>query len=581
VANDPKPEDDSKTQKEIDRINNYNATQNKEYRDEQRKLDLADLEFKFSLVKSASTREITELRNKYNAYQMFQKDYEQMMYESQDKVAKAEVNKAKDTLNTIKGQVDASADAYASATTPESKNTARKEYNRLLVEETQAEAKLSEVISKRKDMEAQNTGRKKALDIQEDMNLAAIAANTLQLKGADLVAQSIKDEQTLLTIRNEKVREATKEYQLAVRMEALRKLDNAHYMNQASLDGKNKTGEFATTGEETKNALAVERNAQNQIQEAIQRKIAAEEKYLSVQYNGTEQQKNAIADIARYQKESDDSRIESAQKVAKIKNDADTASWADVLSHAKKAVPQLAALEGVLVAVKKDYTVKNMDGTKNEMKSNMAMTSAYVGAAGGAFQALADTQDQTSRKGFETAKAFNLAAAVMSTAAGIMNQYSSGDPYTANFRAAIVAAVGAIQIAQIASTSFGGGGTVSNISAGSFSGGGSSTGGSVGGSIGAKYASVHDSMSEQMLSDIATNTKDTSLALGKVADGLIKISDLFSSGSFMSLLGGSLATENTENNKTSAFKLWSSTFKPMTYLSSLENFGKSALEIPG
>src|SRR6185369_2046139 len=157
----------------------------------------------------------------------------------------------------------------------------------------------------------------------------------------------------------------------------------------------------------------------------------------------------------------------------------------------------------------------------------------------------------------------------------------SGDPYTANFRAAIVAAVGAIQIAQIASTSFGGGGTVSNISAGSFSGGGSSTGGSVGGSIGAKYASVHDSMSEQMLSDIATNTKDTSLALGKVADGLIKISDLFSSGSFMSLLGGSLATENTENNKTSAFKLWSSTFKPMTYLSSLENFGKSALEIPG
>lgn len=179
-----------------------------------------------------------------------------------------------------------------------------------------------------------------------------------------------------------------------------------------------------------------------------------------------------------------------------------------------------------------------------ETKAKLSMVSNYASIAGGLFMALADTQDQSSRKGFETAKAFNIAAAVMSTAAAVMNALATVQPYPlAIVAAASAAATGVIQIAKIASTTFGGGaGSVGTVSAG-FSGGGGNTagGGSVGGSIGAPTLSIHDDITEAALQSLATSTENASLAIDKVANGMTSIADLFSSGQ-AGLLSGSITT---------------------------------------
>jgi tape measure domain-containing protein len=177
-----------------------------------------------------------------------------------------------------------------------------------------------------------------------------------------------------------------------------------------------------------------------------------------------------------------------------------------------------------------------------ENSAKLSMVSNYASTAAGLFTALADTQDQTSRKGFETAKAFNIAAAVMSTAAAVMNALATVQPYPlAIVAAAGAAAAGVIQIAKIASTTFGGGaGSVGSVSVG-FSGGGGNTagGGSVGGSISAPYTSVGDNQTEASLQALAASADNASLALNKVSDGLTNIADLFSSDR-AKLLSGSI-----------------------------------------
>jgi hypothetical protein len=179
--------------------------------------------------------------------------------------------------------------------------------------------------------------------------------------------------------------------------------------------------------------------------------------------------------------------------------------------------------------------------TDDETSARLSTYADYASLVGGLFTALADTQDQSSRKGFEAAKALNIGAAIMSTAAGIMKALAQV-PYPMDIvQAAAIGAMGAIQIAKIASTTFGGGaGSVGGVTAGFTGGGGNAIGGgTVGTSIGAQYVSASDSQTEESLQALAASAENASLALNKVSDGLTDIADLLNT-SQAKLLTGSL-----------------------------------------
>jgi len=181
--------------------------------------------------------------------------------------------------------------------------------------------------------------------------------------------------------------------------------------------------------------------------------------------------------------------------------------------------------------------------------SQISMLGNYAAIASQLFSGMASAQDQSSRAGFESAKMYSLGAAIMSTAAAIIGQLTGPDAWTpaAWARSAVAGILGAMQVAQIASTSYGGGGSVSNISAGSYIGGSSSTGGTVGGSIGTQYNTVGNSRTEEQLQEIAGSMENASLAIGRVADSLTDVAELFTDGSFLSMVAGTLPTESTAN----------------------------------
>ena len=190
--------------------------------------------------------------------------------------------------------------------------------------------------------------------------------------------------------------------------------------------------------------------------------------------------------------------------------------------------------------LKQTHDKDTTDNANKGMKSNLAMLGNYASIGSDLFAGMAAAQDQSSRAGFESAKNYNLGAALMSTAAAVIGQLSGADSWTpvAWARAAAAGILGAMQVVKIASTSFGGGGSAdSSVPSGSFGVGGSA--GSVGGSIGPQINSVRDSQTQDQLQRIADNMENASLAIGKVSDGLTKIADLFREGGFMSLATGS------------------------------------------
>jgi hypothetical protein len=257
---------------------------------------------------------------------------------------------------------------------------------------------------------------------------------------------------------------------------------------------------------------------------------------LALSAQGSDLEKSQLAELTALREKYEGDR-------AQIQKDKETSHWDQALTTAKKNAPQLAALDGFLAIQHKKYEADKNDSTKLSTKGQLNMTADYVDAAGGMFGALAQTMDKSSRDGFETAKALNIAQAVMSTAAGIMRAYSDLGPIAGTVAAVVIAATGAMQIAQIASTSFGGAATAPSVSAGSFSGGSAGQGGSVGGSIGGPINSVHDTQSEESLRNIAASMQSASLAIGKVADGLTKVADLFAKGGFLSRAGGALSSD--------------------------------------
>jgi hypothetical protein len=158
------------------------------------------------------------------------------------------------------------------------------------------------------------------------------------------------------------------------------------------------------------------------------------------------------------------------------------------------------------------YQRESLNNTLNEV-------SAYASMAGELFTQLASTQDQTSKSGFESAKAFNIAATIMNTAAAVMAQLTIPGPI-GWAAAALAAATGVIQLANIMSTSFGGGGRISQP--GNFSaGGGGGTGTVLGDST-----KVTESMgnSNDLLEEIHA---EEYRELQKIADGISNLNRLF------------------------------------------------------
>lgn len=146
---------------------------------------------------------------------------------------------------------------------------------------------------------------------------------------------------------------------------------------------------------------------------------------------------------------------------------------------AKANAKEIANAEKALANNEARYAYESLKAEKEAAGAKMAAYSSFAGYGADALESLAAMQDKSSKEGFESAKKMSLAAAIMSTAAGIMNQFSSGDPYTAFARAAAVAAAGVVQIDTIKATEYGGGGgsisAPTSISSGS--GGGTGVGG--------------------------------------------------------------------------------------------------------
>ncbi|MBT0666331.1 hypothetical protein KI809_18645, partial [Geobacter pelophilus] len=154
--------------------------------------------------------------------------------------------------------------------------------------------------------------------------------------------------------------------------------------------------------------------------------------------------------------------------------------------------------------------------TSETEQAKWGMWQQSLGFYGGVLSQMGDMIDQSSRQGFEANKAFAIGATIMNTASSIMAQTAGPDGWTpaAWGRAVAVGLIGAMQVAKIASTSYGSGGSVGGVSAGSFSGGSAGAGGSVGGSIGAPTTSTRDGLSYEQLQSIANSMENASMAIG-------------------------------------------------------------------
>lgn len=240
-------------------------------------------------------------------------------------------------------------------------------------------------------------------------------------------------------------------------------------------------------------------------------------------------------------------QIKLAEDLRKNQLDQSRASWDGVVAAAQAAFPKLTGIDKAIAALHRDYTIRNKEGVIDQTRTSLSMYSSYAGAVGAMFDGMAAAQDTSTRKGFESAKAYNIAAAVMSTAAGIMQQLAAPDGGlpTAWARAGLVAAMGAIQIAQIASTSYGGGGAASpSVPSGSFGGGGASGGSAVAspntgiGNLIAPLRTVQDLQSRESMDRLIQSNDNVAVAIGRLSTGIDRLTALFSQGG----AGYSLAT---------------------------------------
>ncbi|MDY0212550.1 MAG: hypothetical protein RBR06_06055 [Desulfuromonadaceae bacterium] len=183
---------------------------------------------------------------------------------------------------------------------------------------------------------------------------------------------------------------------------------------------------------------------------------------------------------ARYQREFE--LVDEKMKLIEQEKKKAGANFEQQEAHAA----QLAALSKKQYLLDKKQTVEQERLNRDYIKGKMALAGQYAGYAGGMLSALADTQDQTSRSGFESAKNMQMAAAVVNTAGAIMNALATVQPYPAAIgAAAVAAATGAAQISKIQSTSFGSGDSSFSLPSAAGGGGGGGYAAQVGTVLGA------------------------------------------------------------------------------------------------
>jgi len=251
----------------------------------------------------------------------------------------------------------------------------------------------------------------------------------------------------------------------------------------------------------------------------------------------------------------------------------DNEKWAELISNARTGTEHITALQKLLATLETKHAKDTADVDKDSFKSRLSMASQYTGMAGQLFSELASTQDQSARAGFETAKAFSLGAAIMSTAAGIMSAFAAPDNVTMVQKviaAAMVGVTGALNIAKIASTSFGGGASGGfSVPSGSFGGGGS--GGSTGlGNLSTPMSSIQDSQTNDSFDRLTASTDNVAVAIGRLSKGIDSLTALFEKGG----AGFNLATNAPGISTTLAPLLGSNMMNAAGFGDSMKQFFK-------
>jgi hypothetical protein len=209
-------------------------------------------------------------------------------------------------------------------------------------------------------------------------------------------------------------------------------------------------------------------------------------------------------------------------------------------------------------AIQEDLAANDQSKTADlyTLKKEMVMT--YATTAADLMGQLAGSMDQNNESQFKAAKALSSAQVIVSTGVAIMRAYSDLGPIAGTAAAIAMAAIGAAQLAKIASTSYKGGGSIGGVSAG-FSGGGGSAGvdgkagintgvvggGSVGSKIGGSLQTTESRATFQQLQRIADSSENASIALTKVSESMVNIADMFKSGTAGGLLAGTLTSPST------------------------------------
>lgn len=133
-----------------------------------------------------------------------------------------------------------------------------------------------------------------------------------------------------------------------------------------------------------------------------------------------------------------------------------TGSWQNVVSDFSNTFSQLA---------------NNIAKGENSFGSWAKVAASGIQSVGTLLNALSDEQDSTTKEGFEAQKKYQISATVMNTLAGIINAWSSAltiippiGPALGAANSAMIATLGAIQIAKIANQKFGEKSSVSSSS---------------------------------------------------------------------------------------------------------------------
>jgi hypothetical protein len=231
---------------------------------------------------------------------------------------------------------------------------------------------------------------------------------------------------------------------------------------------------------------------------------------------------------ARYQKEFD--LIDERTNKIKEAMAAEAALGVPSLTVYSALQKQMLASTTTRTLKEKQQTIDQNKLDDESFRSRLSLVGQYTGLAGQMFSELASTQDQTSRKGFETAKLYSLGAAIMSTATAIIAQIASPDGWTPAAWARSIAAgvLGVMQITKIASTTFGGGASAPTMPSGSFGSGGA-TGSGAGAGVNAPYMTTKEAQNSTQLDKIAGSMDNAALALGRAADSFLSVSEMFKS----------------------------------------------------